>query len=116
MPTRAGTPCRHRTCTGVVQNGVCSQCGGQRTAKDRAYDKRRGTAAQRGYDATWQRLRRMKLAREPLCYDCMEGGGWVRLATEVHHIIALRDGGQNTFANLMSLCKSHHSQRTGRGE
>jgi len=116
MPSRAGVPCRERTCTGVVRNGVCSQCGSQRTEKDRAYDAGRGSAAQRGYNAAWQRLRRMQLAREPLCADCLDGGGWVRLATEVHHIIALRAGGENSFDNLMSLCKSHHSKRTGRGE
>ncbi|MBX3001917.1 MAG: HNH endonuclease [Caldilineaceae bacterium] len=37
-------------------------------------------------------------------------------ATEVHHIIALRDGGRNEEGNLRSLCKTCHSKRTARGE
>jgi len=113
MPTRAGTPCRHRTCTGVVQNGVCSQCGGQRTAKDRAYDKRRPGV--RYADRTWRKMRKMQLAHEPLCRDCKKQGT-TRLATEAHHIEKRRAGGEDSFDNLMSLCKSCHSKRTASGE
>jgi 5-methylcytosine-specific restriction protein A len=116
MPSRAGTPCSDRACSGVVHSGVCGRCGVRRGGKDRAYDAGRGSASQRGYDATWQRVRRMHLANKPLCHDCFNEGGRVTIATEVHHIIAKRDGGTNEFENLMSLCKSHHSQRTAKGE
>ena len=38
------------------------------------------------------------------------------MGTEVHHIQAKRAGGENSFDNLMTLCKSHHSQCTAKGE
>jgi 5-methylcytosine-specific restriction protein A len=101
---------------GLVRNGVCSQCGGnQRGGKDRAYDTKRGTAAERGYDATWRKLRRMQLSRYPLCHDC-KVAGVLMPGGEVHHIRAKRDGGTNSFDNLMTLCKSCHSKRTANGE
>jgi 5-methylcytosine-specific restriction protein A len=115
MPTQAGRPCNNRTCSGIVRGGVCSKCGSQRRGSDKALDDRRGTAAQRGYDATWHKLRRMQLSREPLCRDCSQEHH-VTLASEVHHIIAKRNGGEDSFNNLMSLCKTHHSRRTARGE
>jgi 5-methylcytosine-specific restriction protein A len=114
MPTRAGTPCKTRTCTGVVHNGLCGTCGSQRRDKDRGYDAGRGTAQQRGYDSTWNKLRRMHLADEPLCRDC-KAEGRVTMGREVHHINAKRNGGDNSFDNLMTLCKSHHSKRTALG-
>lgn len=122
MPVSAAKPCNSRTCTGLVRNGECNKCGAIRRGKDRAYDEGRGTAHQRGYGANWQKVRRMQLACEPLCADCMAGvsinggGGVITPATEVHHIKARRDGGTDSFDNLMSLCKTHHSQRTAKGE
>lgn len=115
MPTQAPRPCNQQGCNGLVRGGICGVCGSQRRGKDRAYDAGRGTAAQRGYDSTWRKVRRMQLAAQPLCEDCRNMGG-TTLATEVHHIVARRDGGSNEFDNLMSLCKSHHSQRTAKGE
>jgi 5-methylcytosine-specific restriction protein A len=115
MPERAPTPCNNNKCMGLVRNGVCDQCGVQRRGKDRAYDRGRGTAAQRGYDTTWRKLRRMHLAQEPLCHDCKQRGV-ITVGVDVHHILAKRDGGDNSADNLMTLCKSCHSVRTGRGE
>ncbi len=100
MPSRAATPCRRGTCNGLVRGGMCSVCGSQRRDKDRTHDAHRGTAAQRGYNSTWQRLRRMKLASEPLCHDCL-ARGVVTMGAEVHHIKAKRDGGDNSFDNLI---------------
>lgn len=57
----------------------------------------------------------MQLAIQPLCQDCLAVGR-TEIGVEVHHIKAKRDGGDNSFENLMTLCKSHHSQRTARGE
>lgn len=78
-------------------------------------DAQRGTASQRGYDANWRKLRRMQLAIEPLCRDC-KAEGRITTGAEVHHIRARRAGGENNFENLMTLCKTHRSQRTVRGE
>ena len=122
MPHAAARACAKDACTGLVRNGTCNVCGPIRRGKDRAYDQQRGTANERGYGATWQRLRRMVLASEPLCRRCKNGsekiGGVVMVvpATEVHHIIAKRNGGEDTFENLEPLCKSCHSKATAGGE
>jgi 5-methylcytosine-specific restriction endonuclease McrA len=34
------------------------------------------------------------------------------VASEVDHIIRLRDGGSHAPANLQSLCKLHHQRKT----
>jgi 5-methylcytosine-specific restriction enzyme A len=79
-------------------------------------DARRGTSSERGYDALWRSYRRAYLMRYPLCRDCMKQGRVV-VATEVHHIVALRDGGDRLdAANCMPLCHSCHSTRTAKGE
>jgi len=83
--------------------------------RDKDYDKRRASRSQRGYDRTWQKVRRMQLNAQQLCEDCREQGR-LTIATEVHHIVALRNGGDNSFENLRSLCKACHSKRTNAGE
>ena len=37
---------------------------------DAEHDERRGTAAERGYDARWVKLRLLHLQGEPLCRRC----------------------------------------------
>ena len=86
----------------------------QYAQRDKQYDKARGTAAERGYDKRWQRIRLMHLRHNPLCYDC-NTKCQVTAANEVHHIIALADGGTHNTDNIMSLCKSCHSKRTVNG-
>lgn len=75
----------------------------------------RGSSTKQGYGARWRKLRKMQLAREPYCRDC-EREWRVELATDVHHIIKRGEGGKDAFENFMSLCHSHHSRRTARGE
>lgn len=115
MATKAPTTCNRPGCAGLVRNGVCSACGPRRTHRNRQHDEQRGSAAHRGYDRRWRRVRLMQLRQYPLCTDC-NAAGRVTAATEVHHIIAVRDGGTNEQSNLLSLCKSCHSTRTNRGE
>jgi len=71
----------------------------------------------RGYDTDWYKVRDRKLAIDPLCQDCLNGGV-VTVAVEVHHIVKVLDNSELRLDinNLMSLCKSCHSQRTARGE
>ena len=66
----------------------------------------RPSACKRGYGRKWQRLRKMKLARRPMCECCGSP------ANEVDHVIALSAGGTNEMDNLQSLCKSCHSRKT----
>ena len=98
MPTKAKT----HTLTPRNSPGVMRQS-----------DNDRPSAALRGYGRTWRRLRRMVLAREPLCRECQAMGRTVP-ATQVDHIVPLSEGGPNSMANLQGLCATHHSQKTGR--
>lgn len=89
--------------------GPCCSC-------IRATDRQRGTAAARGYDGTWQQFRRYFLNTNPICRDC-EADGASRLASQVHHIHKLADGGARLDPeNCMGLCHRHHSIRTAKGE
>lgn len=107
MTTRAPVACHRPGCNGTVTNGKCTVCGPRRSS----YEDRRGSAASRGYDREWQRLRLMVLRREPLCRMCADLGV-ITPATDVDHIIPKRDGGPDTFENLQPLCHGHHSQKT----
>jgi 5-methylcytosine-specific restriction enzyme A len=109
MPSKPPTAC---ACGGVRRNGKCNRCG-----KQHSYDKRRGTAAQRGYGADWRKARRLYLHDNPLCVQCLKDGKTVA-ATVVDHIVPHR-GDMVAFwvrSNWQALCKRHHNIKTGRGE
>lgn len=56
----------------------------------------------------WQILRRHKLGLNPICELCDKN-----LATEVHHIVPIAEGGEEfSLPNLQSLCKPCHSGQT----
>jgi 5-methylcytosine-specific restriction protein A len=101
-----------RVCAGC-RRPVLGRCEACSKRKYKSQDERRGTAASRGYDADWRRVRSLKLINNPLCEDCEEQGR-VRVAQEVHHIrtIAARPDLRLSMSNLMSLCKPCHSRRT----
>lgn len=114
MPQRAPSACRRPGCPGLVRNGVCSRCGPLRRQVQAAHDEQRGTAAQRGYDGRWQRLRLAFLNEHPLCADCL-ARGYVVPATDVHHLVPRRDGGSDADSNLAALCHACHSRITAGG-
>lgn len=74
-------------------------------------DRRRGSAAARGYDAAWRRLRAAFLAANPLCRMC-EAEGRTTAAGVVDHIrpIAERPDLRLEWSNLQSLCQPHHDR------
>lgn len=101
---RALKVCSTAGCPALVPAGRCGECSGEAEAK-------RGTAAQRGYDARWRRTRAAQLRRQPIC-PCGS------LATDVDHIDGLGPKAPlgHTASNLRSLCHSCHSRRTGRDQ
>lgn len=123
MPSRAARPCRTRGCVGLVveAGGYCERCaaalarasGGDDGDAGRRVVAGRQSSAARGYGHRWRRVRRLQLAREPLCADPfgVHGGAPV-LATDVDHILPRRDGGRDRRDNLQSLCHSCHSRKT----
>jgi 5-methylcytosine-specific restriction protein A len=72
-----------------------------------------GLAAKRFYhSAQWLKTRAAKLRRDPLCQRC-KYLGQATPALHVDHRLALAQGGHRTAdENLVSLCASHHSEKT----
>ncbi len=73
-------------------------------------DYHRVSAAKRGYDRQWRRLRAAILARFPLCQRC-EAAGRVTPAEDVHHVIKVKDDRSRRLdpSNLMSVCRACHA-------
>lgn len=109
---RAGTVCRKPGCPGLVRDGQCNRCGHTtKRVHQQRYDQVRESAAKRGYDRRWQRLRLAYLRAHPLCVEC-QAEHRTTPATEVDHITPLRWGGTHDWSNLQALCKPHHSRKT----
>ena len=103
MPLQPRRPCTYPGCNNLIT-------GGARCAKH-PYDKpsdTRPTAAKRGYDKTWKRLRAYYLSRHPMCESCQ-----TRPAELVDHIIPLKAGGARLDEdNLQALCRKCHGYKT----
>lgn len=106
MPTAPLRECSIPGCHRLTDYG---RCQGHRKQRERD----RGSSKERGYDATWRRLRKMKLAAQPLCAQCSEAGT-ITPAEEVHHEKPIRERPdlRLVLSNLVSLCKSCHSKIT----
>lgn len=107
-------PCRR--CHGPLTTEVyCRQCkpvaaanAAERTAQRHTrHDRIRGSARERGYSSTWDKLSKQHLADNPLCVKCLEIGLTVA-ATVTDHIIPIDVAPEKKFDkdNLMSLCTS----------
>jgi len=96
--------CKTPGCPKLVEAGK-SCCEEHTRQQTRQYDRQRGTANQRGYNANWRKVRKMKLASDPLCERCKADGRLIP-ATLVHH--KDRDPRNNSDENLMSLCNECH--------
>lgn len=83
--------------------------------RSRAYDRERGTAAQRGYGAEWARNRRRYLQQHPLCVECAKRE-ITRAATVVDHIIPAKVRPDLFWNqdNWQPLCASCHGKKTRR--
>jgi 5-methylcytosine-specific restriction protein A len=117
VPNRAMRFCSWPGCNLLTNSRYCPehqvQADQRQQEADRQYNKERGSAAERGYDVRWQKVRCMKLRGAPLCEMC-EREGRVVPAVLVHHIRALSDGGAKYDpGNLMSVCQMHHEQIHG---
>jgi 5-methylcytosine-specific restriction protein A len=101
-------PCSAPGCPTQTANARCETHG---HAHQREVDARRGTSAERGYDATWRRLRLAKLSNDPVCQIRTHCQGAV--ATEVDHRIPIRQRpeGRLDWDNLQSGCKPCHSAK-----
>ena len=105
MPWKRQQPCTHPGCGKLSDSSRCEEHRQQAT---RAYEKKRGSAAQRGYGRKWQDASRLYLIAHPWCAKCNG------LASEVDHKIPHR-GDIKLFwdrGNWQSLCHECHSRKT----
>jgi len=122
MPTAPPHPCCEPGCHSLVSGASrCPRHARTRLAEAReslrrlqaGIERRRGTAAERGYGARWQKLRRLFLEANPLCAECGRKGLTER-ANVVDHVIAHR-GDQARFwdeSNWQPLCRGCHDRKT----
>ena len=119
MPSRPPKPCAQYGCSApaTTSRHCAAHAPAARRAERKAYDQRRGSAQDRGYDARWRKVRLLQLQRHPLCVMC-EREGRVTAATVVDHIVP--HGSDPALfwnpENWQSLCVSHHSGEKQREE
>ena len=107
MSTRALRPCSKFGCAAVSDASYCPE----HRRELRRYDSARANSNERGYGASWRKLRAFIIAREPLCRRCLANGRTTP-ATEVDHIKPKAQGGTDETENLQGLCHQCHSIKT----
>ena len=104
MPTHPSTPCLASGCPNpAVRGGRCEKHAQKYRQQS---DQARPSAAERGYDAKWRRVRAQFLRKHPECGVCGAE------ATVVDHVLPLSQGGTNEWANLQPLCVRCHNRKT----
>lgn len=123
MAQRMSRLCLSKGCKAIHRNGngYCDQHQEQaQKAKQEFWDKRNKARKAAGVQdrmrgRALQRVRKMHLAENPLCVMCAKKG-IVRLATQLDHITALVNGGQDFNAdggqNRQGLCEPCHAAKT----
>ena len=117
MPVKCKHACPYPGCGVATTATYCDKHAPIMEARRKAYmasiDNRRGSAAERGYDGRWQKMRKAYLTEHPLCVECERTGRLVT-ATVVDHVIPHR-GNKDLFydvSNWQSLCTYHHNAKT----
>jgi 5-methylcytosine-specific restriction endonuclease McrA len=115
-------PCRQPGCPALLpRSGYCPAHASKAAAPGRDYEAKRARtphlaeAARLRSSAKWQRIRRIKLAQDPLCEDPRgdhRRRGTTATAQQVHHIRPLATHPELAFdlGNLMSLCTRCHAK------
>lgn len=108
-PTHAPTPCVEQGCYRLsTYKGRCAECNRLKGGGRVAYDQRRGSARDRGYDKAWEKRRKAWLQLEPFCRTCGKPGN------HVDHVIPHRKVKWlfDLKGNLQTLCERHHQNKT----
>jgi 5-methylcytosine-specific restriction enzyme A len=112
VPYAPARPCAQPGCPHLTRRG--RRC----PEHARAYERARGSAAARGYDARWQASSAAYLAEHPWCVcgpDCCPAGCKLP-ATDVHHLDGLGPTGPRGYdpANWAALHRRCHARVTVR--
>lgn len=112
MPKKPKRPCKYPGCPRLTDGRYCAEH--ERVAR-RDYERYgRGYDTHERYGGAWQKIRDRYIKTHPLCERCAAEGRYV-MATLVHHIKPLADGGTHDEGNLVSLCVSCHERLHRRG-
>jgi 5-methylcytosine-specific restriction enzyme A len=108
MPEPAPKPCAYIGCPAITQGHYCDA---HRRAESARYDRDRAADHKFYSLAPWRRLRKKKLAANPIC-EC----GCGKKATVVHHKIdrQLRPDLALDWDNLESVTKPCHDRETAK--
>ena len=109
MPKKPKRPCRYSGCANLTDSktGYCEE---HRKLMERHYEKfARGYNQKERYGNSWKKIRDRYISAHPLCEACL-GLGRATVATLVHHVRPIADGGTNDDSNLKSLCVSCHEK------
>jgi 5-methylcytosine-specific restriction enzyme A len=78
----------------------------------RPWHHKRKSRHERGYGTAWEKVRDEALKRDKrLCQPCLKNGR-VTSANAVDHIEPKAKGGTDDLANLQSICRSCHLDKT----
>lgn len=109
MPMKPKRPCRFSGCPNLTdrKSGYCEE---HEKPMQRHYERfTRGYNQHKRYGGEWRKARARHVKSHPLCEECEKKGRYV-LASLVHHILPIADGGTHEDSNLMSLCVSCHER------
>lgn len=112
-PSRSKRTCSVGGCPNLTSERWCDTHA-KNTNITSFNDKRRGSAASRGYDGQWRKTRTLALRRDSyLCQECLKDDRPTP-AQEVHHIIGIDVDPtlRLDIDNIISLCASCHKKIT----
>ena len=109
--TRPKRTCAEPGCPTLVSKGHCLRHNRNRELREgRAPRQAEQREIMRMYDKRWRKLRKIILARDPICKICDEAP-----STQVDHIVPRRPdqhAADVTEEELQGLCKPCHSSKT----
>ena len=77
------------------------------------WEDRKGSMTKRITGRRLQRIRKQVFGEQPICVAC-KAKGRVTVATQVDHIVALVNGGEDDHDNRQALCEECHEAKTRR--
>jgi len=109
MPYGLRQKCTYPGCFELLEPGQHGRCS------KHPYPDAHHLEYQRLYNSRrWKSLRKLQLAKEPWCAECLLDGVHT-IATEVDHVVPHRGEPVKFFTGkLQSLCKTCHSRKTNR--
>lgn len=110
-------PCTSPGCPRLTTRSQGAKCDDCRRVAEERDRERRGSSAQRGYDAQWRAVRAVFLQEHPLC-ERHQAKGLVVPATVANHrvTIAADPSRRLDTGNLEALCAPCHDEIVTEGD